>query len=215
MQINWLGHSSFLLKDNTGASILTDPYDKYVGRQFPKVSADIVVISHKHKDHSAIEQVQSFNKIIDSEEFFCYNDIIIKSFYRYHDNKCGALRGKTLITKIQTEQLTLCHMGDIGEDCSNEIVDEIGKVDILFIPVGGTYTIDCMQAKIYIEKINPKVVIPMHFKNKFCVFPIDGVDRFVALFDKSIVKTIQDTTLNITKEMLDKEKFNIILMQIA
>lgn len=215
MEIRWLGHSSFLITDSKGFSILTDPYDKYVGKFFPFVSANIVITSHKHKDHSAVCEVQKYDKHIDNECDYCYNGIKLKTFLRNHDDKGGVLRGKTLITKLNIDNITLCHMGDIGEDCTDELVALIGNIDVLMIPVGGTYTIDAHEAKKYIEKIKPKIVIPMHYKNKYCVFDIDKVDSFVSLFDKSICKNVQDTTLYITKEMLNSYDLNIILLRNA
>jgi L-ascorbate metabolism protein UlaG (beta-lactamase superfamily) len=215
MELKWLGHSSFLITSVTGDTVLIDPYDEYVGRIFPKVSADVVVLSHQHKDHSAIDKVQKFNKLIDNEGVYCYNKIMISAFYRNHDNEGGVLRGKSLITKFQIDSLSLCHMGDIGEDCSDLLVEEIGKTDVLFLPVGGTYTIDSRQAEVYVEKINPKIVIPMHFRNEYCNFPIEPVENFVELFDKSIVKKCDKDIFKIEKDTLNMNKYNIILMHLA
>ncbi len=215
MLINWLGHSCFLLTNDNNDRVLVDPYDSYVGKEMTKVSADVVVLSHGHKDHSAVENVISPQIIIDKMGKFCYNNIKINTFYRYHDNKGGDLRGKTLITTIKTDGLNICHLGDIGEDCTDDIASSIGNTDILLIPVGGTYTIDSKQAKVYVDKLKPNIVIPMHYKNSFCVFDIDGVDNFTALFDKKVI--IKNTTkdLLITKETLKTSKPNIILMQLA
>lgn len=215
MIINWLGHSCFLITNDDKASIVIDPYDSYVGKEMGKVAADVVVTSHQHKDHCAIDNVKNPQMIIDTNGDFGYNDIKINTFYRYHDNKGGTLRGKTLITKIITDGITLCHLGDIGEECSDDITSQIGKIDVLFIPVGGTYTIDSTEAKIYVEKLQPKIVIPMHYKNKYCVFDIDGLEEFTKKFNQAnIIKNI-DQNLLITKEILKKQMFNIFLMQIA
>ncbi|HKL73392.1 MAG TPA: MBL fold metallo-hydrolase, partial [Clostridia bacterium] len=121
MVIKWLGHSCFLISNDEATTILTDPYDSYVGRKMPKVSADVVITSHSHKDHSAINNVNSYKKVIDNIGEYCYNDIKIITFCRNHDNMGGNLRGKTLITKIITDGLSLCHLGDIGEFCTEDI----------------------------------------------------------------------------------------------
>jgi L-ascorbate metabolism protein UlaG (beta-lactamase superfamily) len=215
MIINWLGHSCFLITNDNNDTLIIDPYESYVGKEMDKVSSDVVVISHEHKDHCAIQNVNFPKKIIDKMGSFWYNDIKINTFYRYHDNKGGTLRGKTLITKIITNGFHLCHLGDIGEDCSDDIVFQIGKTDILFIPVGGTYTIDSKQAKIYVEKIQPKIVIPMHYKNEYCVFDIDNVEEFLKKLDKANITNYTEKNLLITKEILKKQMLNIILMKLA
>lgn len=215
MVIKWLGHSCFLISNDEATTILTDPYDSYVGRKMPKVSADVVITSHSHKDHSAINNVNSYKKVIDNIGEYCYNDIKIITFCRNHDNMGGNLRGKTLITKIITDGLSLCHLGDIGEFCTEDIVQEIGATDILFIPVGGNYTIDSEQAKMYVEKIKPAIVIPMHFKDEHCVFDIDSVVQFTTKFDNKNIIKLHEEQFIINKDDLDKQKTNIILMKIA
>jgi L-ascorbate metabolism protein UlaG (beta-lactamase superfamily) len=215
MIINWLGHSCFFITNDDKTRIIIDPYDSYVGKSMEKVCADVVCISHKHKDHCAIDNVKNPQMIIDKIGDFCYNNVKINTFYRYHDNRGGTLRGKTLITKIITDEISLCHLGDIGEECSNDIALQIGKIDILFIPVGGTYTIDSKQAKIYVEKLQPKIVIPMHYKNEYCVFDIDSVEEFTKMFDSANIIKATEKNLLITKEKFVKQMFNIILMQLA
>ena len=94
----------------------------------------------------------------------------------------GALRGQNIIFKMKMDGITLCHMGDIGEECSERLIEEIGKVDVLFIPVGGTYTVDGIGAKKYVDCLQPKAVIPMHFKGEECALDIAEADSFLRLF---------------------------------
>ncbi|HOO23291.1 MAG TPA: MBL fold metallo-hydrolase [Clostridia bacterium] len=214
MIISWLGHSSFLITDSEGTRVLTDPYGSYVGREMTRVDTDVVILSHSHKDHSALDKAGTYQKIIDTAGEFCYNKIKFEAFYRYHDNKGGTLRGKTLITRIHSDGLTVCHMGDIGEDVSDEIIREIGHVDVLLIPIGGTYTINAQEAKKYVDRINPSIVIPMHYKNMYCVFDIDRADSFIAQFAKNQIIQSGENQLNITEELLTGDT-KIILMRIA
>lgn len=213
MEITYLGHSSFLFVASDGTMTLTDPYHSYVGRDFPQVDTDVVIISHGHDDHSAAEQVSSYNYIIDKPGEYCYNNIRFRCFYCDHDGCGGALRGKTLITIFQIDGVTLCHMGDVGEVCNLDLAARIGAVDILFIPVGGKYTVDAAGAKTYTDALQPKITVPMHYKSEFCVFDIDGAEKFIKLFDKSAVETAP-STITVTKDLM-KRAVKIIFMQIA
>ena len=98
---------------------------------------------------------------------------------------------------MKIDDMTLCHMGDIGEECTQASVDRIGKVDVLLIPVGGTYTIDPIGAKKYIDAIAPKVVIPMHYKPQDGALDILGIQSFLQLYTKEEIRTVIDGVISI------------------
>lgn len=167
MKIRYLGHSCFECTDKNGTVLITDPYTQ-VGYELPRgLRADIVTVSHGHFDHNYIVAVQAKN-VVDFPSGGVYEGVEICGVECYHDPKFGALRGKNIAFKFVMDGLTVCHMGDIGEEVSKELVKRIGKVDVLLVPVGGTYTVDALGAKAYVDAISPNVVIPMHYK------PADG-----------------------------------------
>lgn len=162
MDITYLGHSSFKLKGKT-ATLVTDPYDKYIGFKFPTTEANIVTISHNHDDHNKVEAVTGVKKVINGPGEYEVMDVSILGFGAYHDAKKGEERGVNTIYVIEMDGLRLCHLGDLGHALSDELVENLGDIDILMIPVGGTYTIDAKEAVSVVQAIEPSIVIPMHY----------------------------------------------------
>lgn len=163
MEIKYIAHSSFVIKTKT-ATILTDPFQG-IGVKFPKTTADIVTISHHHADHDYTQGVEGTPLLFDWSGEFEAKGVSIKGFATYHDNEQGAKRGPNVMYKFTAESISVLHCGDLGHDLTDEVVDSLGAVDILCIPVGGTYTIDPHVATQVIKKIEPAIVIPMHFAN--------------------------------------------------
>ncbi len=185
MNIYYLGHSCFLITTDGGLTVLTDPYTK-VGYELPQgLQADIVTVSHGHFDHAFTQAVQA-KKIVTTTEEYREGEVRIWGVESYHDPKHGALRGGNIIFKIQIGDTLLCHMGDIGEECSPAFAEKIGKVDVLLIPVGGTYTVDAIAAKKYVEALSPRVVIPMHYRPSDGTLDITDCQPFLRLFGKNV-----------------------------
>lgn len=162
MKINYIGHSCFLLTSGGGTSLVTDPYGD-VGLSFPCLSADVVTVSHGHYDHCNVAAVGGRPKILSETGRFTFGDIRIEAFESFHDDVGGAKRGKNLIFSYTADGVRVCHMGDLGQKYSDRILKQIGKVDVLLIPVGGNYTIGGEEAAWYVKKLSPAVVIPMHY----------------------------------------------------
>lgn len=199
MEITWLGHSSFLIKDSKGRTVLTDPFDETVGYKVFEGEADLVTISHHHFDHDYIEKIKGNPAVVDKVGFFNVCDIDIKGIPSYHDNVQGAKRGENVIYVFKIDNYRVCHLGDLGHVLSLKDKDEIGEVDILLIPVGGNYTIDGKEATAVCKLINPKLVIPMHFKTSAIAFPIDGAEEFLTHMKNG--ERIQCNTLEINEEL--------------
>jgi len=203
MIIKWLGHSCFLLEESTGTRIVADPYSCEIGLSMPKVKADAVTISHKHKDHSNISAVEGNPEILSAVGAFEVGGVHIYSIPSYHDNAKGKEKGENLIFKYRLDGVEVCHLGDIGQECTARILDAIGSVNVLIIPVGGRYTIDAETAKDYVDKIMPDIVIPMHYKTDNCVYNIDTVEDFVDLFDEECVHCLEGNELELDRTHFD------------
>jgi L-ascorbate metabolism protein UlaG (beta-lactamase superfamily) len=166
MQITYLGHSSFKIKTDT-ATIITDPYSFSVGLHYPKQKAEIVTISHDHEDHNNREGIVNEDCLfIDAPGEYEIKDIMIHGIRSYHDLSKGEDNGKNTVFVINAEGITLCHLGDLGHPLSAEELKEIGNVDVLFVPVGGVFTINASVAKDIVKKIDPSYVIAMHYKQE-------------------------------------------------
>lgn len=176
IKIRWHGHACFEISN--GKIIVIDPHDGVsIGIAPPKVKADIILISHNHFDHNQARIVsKEGSKIVDSGEI---DGIKIESFITYHDKEKGAKRGENKIHKIEYNDIKLCHLGDLGHILDEELLAKIGEIDILFIPVGGVFTIDANEAWEICNKIETKVIVPMHYKIEGLSLPIDDLGKFL------------------------------------
>lgn len=164
MDITYLGHSSFKIKTKT-ATVITDPFDPaMVGLKYPTNEADIITVSHNHADHNAVSKVTNFKKVIEGPGEYEVMGVSLVGYPSYHDNQKGAERGKNTIFVIEAEGLRLAHLGDIGHLIDDNLVNEMGEVDILMIPVGGFFTISHKEAAEIVGKIDPYFILPMHYK---------------------------------------------------
>lgn len=183
MKIKYLGHSCFVLTESTGTCVVTDPYDAAIGYDMPEVKADAVTVSHKHYDHDNVKKIVGNPIILDSETCCELEGVEISSIKSFHDGARGKKRGENIIFKYRMDGIDVCHLGDLGEACSTDLIEMILPVNVLFIPVGGKYTIDAKMAKEYVDRIMPDVVIPMHYRTKSLKIDVDKVDEFLSLFD--------------------------------
>ena len=164
MEIVHLGHSSFKIIGKN-VIIVTDPFDSSeVGIPFPKSDADVVTISHSHKDHNNLEGIKGEYICFDSPGEYEIKTAEIVGVKGCHDEKDGSDFGENTIFDFEVDGINVCHLGDQGKDLSSDQLDKIDGVDILMIPVGGKYTIDAKLATKLISEIEPKIVIPMHYK---------------------------------------------------
>jgi L-ascorbate metabolism protein UlaG (beta-lactamase superfamily) len=205
MKIKYLGHASFLITSNGGVRIITDPYKSGSfdgGIKYGPITeeADIVTISHEHDDHNCTD-VKGKPVFVRGAVKKEIKGIKINGINVYHDESGGKERGKNTIFKMIIDGMHVLHFGDLGHALSDAEIKEIGQVDILFIPVGGYFTINASLAESIINKAKPKVVVPMHFKTEKCGFPIASVDDFIK--NKDVKKF--DGEFEISKEKLPEK----------
>ena len=181
MKIEWYGQAAFSITSDSGLKIITDPYTPGgFGLNYNDIgeSADIVTVSHDHADHSNVAGVQGSPEVVKATTEA--KGIKFKAVAAAHDDAGGSQRGSNNIYCFEVDGINVCHLGDLGHMLSEEQVAEIGKVDVLMIPVGGNFTIDAKVATEVADKLAPKVIIPMHYQNERCPsFPVAGVDGFL------------------------------------
>jgi len=181
MKIKWLGQASFVITSDTGIKIITDPYVAGGDLSYGEIkeSADIVIVSHEHSDHNNVASVRGTPEVVKKATTVDIKGVGFKGIPCYHDDAGGKLRGNNTIFCFEVDGIRICHLGDLGHQLSAQQVAELGKVDILLIPVGGYYTIDAKVAAGVCDRLKPKVIIPMHYKTDKCAYPIAGVDEFL------------------------------------
>lgn len=192
MTLTWNGHSCFTFDTEDGV-VVFDPYEPdYVpGLHLPELAGDTVLCSHAHNDHYYPEGVRQTRRLPGYR---------IETVETLHDEAGGSLRGNNTVHIVDTGKLRLAHLGDLGHVLTEAQVAQMGRVDVLLIPIGGYYTIDAEQAKTVCEQLGPRVVIPMHFRKGDMGFDlIAQPDAFLALFDH--VTAVEGHTVELTEEL--------------
>jgi len=210
MEIVYLGHSSFKIRGKT-ATVITDPFSSQAtGFKFPKTEADIVTISHRHEDHNNIQAVTGNPFVVSGPGEYEIKGVSIFGFPSLH---AVGRKEENTIYLLETENLRLCHLGDLGVLPDAKGVEEIIGVDILMIPVGGVYTIGPREATEVINKIAPLIVLPMHFKaphiNESQFGRLATVEEFLTQMGAYARERLEK--LSITKDKLPEETKVILL----
>lgn len=221
MQIIWKGQSCFQLVTQNGKNnqvfLVIDPFGEQLGLKVPKLEADMVLITHSHYDHNNKEAVSAAqaNKlpfVIDGPGEYDIAGVFVQGIHSWHDEKEGKERGENTIYTIDTEDIKLCHLGDLGQkELSEAQVDAIGEVDILMIPVGGTYTIDAKTASSIIAQVEPKIVIPMHYQLPKLKEKLDGVEKFLKTMGVKEAETLNK--LSVKPKDLPVDGMKIVVLR--
>jgi len=203
MEIKYLAHSSFLIKTKE-AKVIMDPFDpKFVGLKFSKQEADIITISHEHKDHSHTELIEGNPLILTWPGQFEKKGVRVWGFSSFHDKAEGKERGENVLYKIESEGISILHCGDLGMILTDTQVDEIGDVDVLMVPVGGKFSLTSDEAIQLIKKVEPSIVIPMHYGRPDLA--IEGL----APLDEFLKKMGVEPSEPLEKLVVKKEDFEV------
>jgi len=216
MHIIWHGQSFFQIQVsyNKGEQITLaiDPFDEAIGLKVPSLSADILLISHSHHDHSNKKAIKGTPFLIEGPGEYEVKGIFIQGIPSFHDNVQGKQRGQNTIYTIEAEDLKLCHLGDLGQkELTADQLEKIGEVDILMIPVGGVYTISSKEAPGIMAQIEPKIIIPMHYQVPKLKVKLDGLDKFLKTMGIKSVESLPK--LSIKKKDLSEEEIKIIVLK--
>jgi L-ascorbate metabolism protein UlaG (beta-lactamase superfamily) len=210
MTITWFGHSCFRIEAKEG-SILIDPFNKEIGLKPPRIKDDLILVTHDHTDHNSVGEANPEAFIIDTPGEYEKQGISVRGISSFHDKSGGKERGPNTIYVIKAEDITVCHMGDFGQEkFEDHQLEEIGDVDVLMIPIGGVFTIDYKEAVSIISQIEPKIIVPMHYKIKDLKIEINGPEKFL----KEIGLTPEKVDkLKIAKKNLPVEETKLVLFE--
>ncbi|HRR67540.1 MAG TPA: MBL fold metallo-hydrolase, partial [Methanomassiliicoccales archaeon] len=162
-------------------TVVIDPHDgRSIGVKPPQLRADLVLISHDHFDHNAIRVVKGDYTVIRDVSPRTVKGVAIRGLTAYHDDVGGERRGKVNIFHFTVNGVRFCHLSDLGHMLTPAQVQELGEVDVLFVPVGGVFTIDGAQAQRLVRAIKPKVAVPMHFRVGGLSMSIQNADAFLS-----------------------------------
>ncbi|MBO4847700.1 MAG: MBL fold metallo-hydrolase [Clostridia bacterium] len=210
MKIKWYGQSCFLLTDENGTAVLADPCGPETGYKIGKIPCDAVTVSHDHFDHNFIEAAEGEPVIITDEGEHEVKGVKIIGFPAFHDDEGGKRRGPNMMYLYEMDGIRILHAGDIGHFLSREQLADIGVVDVLLVPIGGTYTLDYVGARRFANDLRPSVVIPMHFRTPICSVGIDDCSNFVATVQDCRIHKLNDCEANIYKNTLGEDRVLVL-----
>lgn len=215
MRLTWYGHAAFLLEASDGTRIILDPYragafgDELTYDPIAE-TADAALASHAHDDHDAVDTIPGNPLTTIHPRELSVGTVSVQGIPTKHDEAGGTKRGENTVMVLEADGLRVAHLGDLGHPLSAAEREDIGAVDVLLIPVGGYYTIDAAQAAEVVSALQPSIVVPMHYRNESCSFPITPVDDFLAtqtrvvqvgssVLDLSSISLPQETTTYVLK----------------
>ncbi len=218
MIITWHGHSCFKIQTRPQRGgdeivIATDPFDKSIGLTPPQFKTDIVTVSHSHFDHANTQSLKGDPFVIDAPGEYSLGGITVEGVEAFHDSQKGQERGRDTIYVIESEDLRVCHLGDLGHILEEKQVEQIGQVDILMIPVGGTYTLDPKKAEEVIGQLEPGLIIPMHFKVPGLKLDITDEDPFLKEFGAKVEEKLDKLTIK--KKDLEETENKVAVLKVA
>lgn len=220
MTITYHGHSCFKLKGARGTVVL-DPYDDSIGFTLPSLSSDIVTVSHNHSDHNASSKIKGTTRspkpfIISKPGEYEVGGISVFGIQTYHDDVQGTTRGTNIVYTVFIDNLKICHLGDLGHELTTQMIEDIGEVDVLLCPVGGAFTINAEQAVKTIRSLEPRIIIPMHYKtdkhNEQVYADLQGLETFLKEYG---TEATPEKKMDITKQNLPEETELVLLMETA
>jgi L-ascorbate metabolism protein UlaG (beta-lactamase superfamily) len=214
MFISYLGHACFKIQDKVsadGVTLVTDPFNKSLGLKVPNFEADIVTVSHSHEDHSNADSLRGNPFIIDAPGEYEVKGVMVQGVESFHDDQNGAERGANIVFRIEIDGVSIAHLGDLGHVLSDEELEKLGVIDILLIPVGGKYTLDAKKAVEVVNQIEPRIVIPMHYKLAESKIDLDSVEKFVKELG---VEAKREEKLKMNKKDLPQEGMDLLILEV-
>ena len=208
MEIVWLGHSCFRLKGRD-VTIITDPHDRTSGYTLGKVTADVVTVSHRAPDHSNVKAIGGNPRVVDGPGEYEIGGVFITGLATRRDGSKGRDSERNTAYQIEIDDLTICHLGDLGHILTPEQVELMSNADVLLIPVGGNNTINAGQAAEVVSQIEPRIVVPMHYKTEVSTLDLDPVGKF--LREMGVKDPTPQPKLTVTRGNLPEETTVVLL----
>ena len=213
MTISWYGQSCFRLETRE-ATLAIDPFSKEIGLTPPHFKADILLVTHQHPDHSNVGAIAGDPVLIAGPGEYETRSISVQGILTFHDPNGGTERGLNTAYRIAlgSEGMVLAHLGDFGEaGLRQETLEALGDIDVLFIPVGGTYTIDSETAAKIVNQIEPRLVIPMHYQLPGLRVKLSPVDAFLKSYGAGGAERLEK--LSIRKKDLPEEETRVVVLR--
>jgi L-ascorbate metabolism protein UlaG (beta-lactamase superfamily) len=178
VDVTWLGHGCFRLRGR-GAAVVTDPYPPSLGPKLPRLEADLVTVSHQHDNHSYTQGVVKDPFVVEGPGEYEVAGVTVLGLPTFHDSRQGELHGRNTVYVIELDDVRVCHLGDLGHALEADMLEALGKVDVLLVPVGGGNTLEAVGAAEVARQVEPRVVVPMHYALPAVKTELAPVERFL------------------------------------
>lgn len=210
MEITWYGHSCFKLSERNLSTVVTDPFDKSIGYNLPKLKADIVTVSHDAPGHNNVGAVKDA-RVINGPGEYEIGGVFITGVatQRESGDKKKKGEGKNTLYVFDFDGITVAHLGDLDHVPTQAQVEEMGNVHVALVPVGGGGGLNSSQAAEVISLIEPAIVVPMHYKTEDTNLKLDPLNKFLKEMGLGTVKT--EDSLNVKKGNLPEETRMVVL----
>lgn len=214
MIIQWFGHSCFKIQDKAGAdsiTIITDPFDKSIGLKVPSFDSQIATISHDHHDHNNVAALKGSPYVINTAGEYDIKGIGIQGIESFHDQSSGKERGQNIIYRFEIDDISIAHLGDLGHVLGDKQLEALAGIDILLIPIGGKYTIGAKQASEVVAQIEPRIIIPMHYKIPGLTIELDDLQKFIK--EIGLIPR-EEEKFKASKKDLPQEDMELVILKI-
>jgi L-ascorbate metabolism protein UlaG (beta-lactamase superfamily) len=209
LDVSWLGHGCFRLRGRT-ASAVTDPYPSGLGLKPPRLEANLVTISHDHPNHANAQAVHGDPFVVQGPGEYEVAGISVLGIPTFHDTADGAEHGRNTVYVIEVDDVRVCHLGDLGHRLIDDTLERIATIDVLLAPVGGRHSLNGAAAAEVVRQIEPRVVIPMHYRIPGVKLDLEPAERFLKEMGAEVVEPIPRLSIQPSSAEVDTTKVVVL-----
>ena len=212
MDIKFHGHACFSIK-NSDITVVISPYSDSIGLKLPKLTADVVIVGHDNEAHNNVKGVDGEPMILNWPGEYETKGVHFKGIHSFHNSKEDEEQLENTIFKINNNGIRFCHLGAQGTKLTPEQLEQVGDVDVLFVPVGKEGNLDAKKAKEIIEQIEPRIVIPMTYHTEGSNRGLDPVDTFLAVMGAQGLEPLDKFTVK--RSELPEDNSKVVVLQVS
>lgn len=197
MELTWLGHACFRLRGRD-ATLITDPPAPATGYALPRLTADVITVSHQHPGHNYIKAVGGAPRVVDGPGEYEISGLLISGVQTYHDRERGKIHGRNTAFLITIDDIHICHLGDLGAPLDDRAQEALSGADVLLVPVGGGNALNAEGAAKVVAQLEPHIVVPMHYATpayKPADAPLDPVEKFLREMGVEVAEPLPKLTI--------------------
>ncbi len=209
MDIDWLGHSCFRIRE-AGVTIITDPYDKSIGYTMPRVRADIITVSHEALGRAAAAALKSDARVLSRPGEYEVKGVFITGIQTWRESEPHAeAKEENTVFVFEFGGLTVCHLGDLARVLTQAQVEAMPDIDVLLAPVGGGGALDADKAAEVISLLEPRLVVPMRYRTPYVSLALDPLSKF--LKEMGVTEQAPQESLKVSSSDLPEETQVVVL----